>query len=126
VRVLGSAKLVAFIPSLDLGKARPFYEEQLGLRLVSEDSFALVFDANGTTVRVAKVSELRPAQYTILGWEVSNVDYVVQELQKKGISLEKYNLPQQDGRGIWTAPSGAKVAWFKDPDGNVLSVSQLK
>jgi catechol 2,3-dioxygenase-like lactoylglutathione lyase family enzyme len=122
--MLGLKNMVAFVPTRDSKKARSFYEGMLGLRFVSEDPFALVLEANGIMVRVAKVPEFKPQQFTILGWQVSDIEEAVSGLQKKGVQFEKYRIDGQDDRGIWTAPGGAKVAWFKDPDGNVLSVSQ--
>ena len=122
--MLGSKKIMAFVPTRNSKKARSFYEGVLGLRFVSEDPFALVLEANGITVRVAKVPEYKPQQFTILGWQVSDIEEAVSGLQKKGVQFEKYGMDGQDDRGIWTAPGGAKVAWFKDPDGNILSVSQ--
>jgi catechol 2,3-dioxygenase-like lactoylglutathione lyase family enzyme len=122
--MLGSKKIMAFVPTRDSNKARSFYEGVLGLRFVSEDPFALVLEANGILVRVAKVPEFKPQQFTILGWQVSDIEEAVSGLQKKGVHFEKYGFDGQDDCGIWTAPGGARVAWFKDPDGNVLSVSQ--
>jgi len=122
--MLGSTRIMAFIPTRDATKARAFYEGLLGLRLVSEDQFALVLDANGIMVRVTKVPEFKPQQFTILGWAVPNVEQAVSGLQERGVNFERYGFEGQDDRGIWAAPGGAKVAWFKDPDGNVLSVSQ--
>jgi catechol 2,3-dioxygenase-like lactoylglutathione lyase family enzyme len=122
--MLGSKKLVAFVPTRDSKKAKSFYVGTLGLRFVSEDPFALVLEANGIMLRVAKVPEYKPQQFTVLGWEVPDIDDAVSQLQKKGVRFEIYGFEGQDDHGIWTAPGGAKVAWFKDPDGNVLSVSQ--
>jgi catechol 2,3-dioxygenase-like lactoylglutathione lyase family enzyme len=122
--MLSSEKLVAFVPTRDQKQARAFYEGVLGLTFISEDSFALVLDANGTKIRVANAPEFKPAQFTILGWMVSDIETTVTELQTKGIAFEKFGLNGQDERGIWSAPGGDKVAWFKDPDGNILSVSQ--
>jgi catechol 2,3-dioxygenase-like lactoylglutathione lyase family enzyme len=122
--MLSSEKLVAFVPTKDQKQARAFYEGVLGLTFVSEDTFALVLDANGTKIRVANAPEFKPAQFTILGWMVSDIETTVTELQAKGIVFEKFGLKDQDERGIWSAPGGDKVAWFKDPDGNILSVSQ--
>lgn len=126
--MLGTADVVAFVPTRNPQSARAFYERVLGLRFVSEDPFALVFDANGVTVRVADVSGVRdftPAPFTILGWNVPNVEVTVRDLQVKGVAFERFPGMPQSETGIWTSPSGAKVAWFKDPDGNVLSVTQL-
>jgi catechol 2,3-dioxygenase-like lactoylglutathione lyase family enzyme len=122
--LLGSINIVAFVPTTDAGKARAFYEGVLGLRFVKDDGFAMVLDANGIMIRVAKVPDLKPAQFTILGWQVSDIEKVVRELQGKGVHCEIFGFFKQDELGIWTAPTGDKVAWFKDPDGNVLSVSQ--
>jgi hypothetical protein len=96
----------------------------LGLRFVKDDGFALVMDANGIMVRVAKAPEFKPATFTILGWQVSDIEKVVRSLQKRGVQFEIFGFFKQDELGIWTAPTGDKVAWFKDPDGNVLSVSE--
>ena len=123
--MLGSINIVAFVPTKDAEKARAFYEGVLGLRFVKDDGFALVLDANGIMVRVAKVPPpFTPAQFTILGWQVTEIEKVVAGLQGKGVQFERYGFLEQDKLGIWTTPTGEKVAWFKDPDGNVLSVSQ--
>jgi catechol 2,3-dioxygenase-like lactoylglutathione lyase family enzyme len=122
--MLGSMNIVAFVPTRDSEKARSFYEGVLGLRFVKDDGFAMVLDANGTMIRVAKVPEFTPAQFTILGWKVSGIEKVAAALREKGVHFERFAFLEQDGLGIWTAPGGDKVAWFKDPDGNVLSVSE--
>jgi catechol 2,3-dioxygenase-like lactoylglutathione lyase family enzyme len=122
--MLGAINIVAFVPTRDSGKARSFYEGVLGLRFVKDDGFALVLDANGIMIRVAKAPEFKPAPFTILGWQVSGIEKVVAALQEKRVHFEIFGFLEQDKLGIWTAPSGDKVAWFKDPDGNVLSVSQ--
>jgi len=119
------SKIIAFVPTKDAKKARAFYEGLLGLRFVSEDQFALVMDAKGIMVRVALVPEFQPQQFTIAGWEVSDIKREVTSLQGKGVRFEKYGMKGQDEQGIWSSPSGAKVAWFKDPDGNVLSLTQF-
>jgi catechol 2,3-dioxygenase-like lactoylglutathione lyase family enzyme len=123
--MLGSTKIIAFVPTTDSATARAFYEGILGLRFVTDDGFALVLDANGIMIRVAKVpTPFTPAPFTILGWHVSGIEKVVAELTAKGVHFEIFGFFKQDPLGIWTAPTGDKVAWFKDPDGNVLSVSQ--
>jgi catechol 2,3-dioxygenase-like lactoylglutathione lyase family enzyme len=122
--MLGTTNIVAFVPTRDAEKARAFYEGVLGLRFVKDDGFAMVLDANGIMIRVVKLKELVPVQFTILGWQVSDIEDVVRSLQKKGVHFEIFGFFKQDELGIWTAPTGDKVAWFKDPDGNVLSVSQ--
>jgi catechol 2,3-dioxygenase-like lactoylglutathione lyase family enzyme len=121
--MLGSQNIVAFVPTRDAKKAREFYEGVLGLPVLGEDGFALVLNANGIMVRVAKVPEYKPYPFTILGWEIADIEKTVTELTQKGVRFENFQLPGQDERGIWNAP-GARVAWFKDPDGNLLSVSQ--
>ena len=122
--MLGTNDIVAFLPTTDYQKARDFFEGILGLRFVSQDNFALVLDANGTMLRVSKVPQHNPAPYTILGWKVKEIEKTVEALAKRGVQFERYGFVEQDQRGIWTAPGGDKVAWFKDPDGNVLSVSE--
>ena len=125
--MLGSMDIIAFVPTRDRKKARPFYEKTLGLSFVSDDQFALVFEANGVLVRVVDVSSVagfEPAPFTILGWSVGDIGKIVKGLGKKGIKFERFPGMQQDLLGVWSSPSGAKVAWFKDPDGNVLSVTE--
>jgi len=122
--MLGSTNIVAFVPITDSNKSRAFYEGVLGLRFVKDDGFALVFEANGITIRAAKMKEVKPAKFTILGWQVSEIENVVRALGGKGVQFEIFGFFKQDELGIWTAPTGDKVAWFKDPDGNILSVSQ--
>ena len=123
--MLNKFNIVAFVPIKDAAKAQTFYQETLGLRFVKDDGFALLFDANGIMVRMAKVpGEFKPAHFTILGWEVSDIEKAVTSLQEKGVKFERIGYFEQDELGIWTAHTGDKVAWFKDPDGNTLSVSQ--
>jgi catechol 2,3-dioxygenase-like lactoylglutathione lyase family enzyme len=122
--MLGSTNIIAFVPTRDAQKARAFYEGVLGLRFIKDDGFALVLDANGVMIRVAKAPEFTPAQFTILGWQVSDIETAVRRLHEKGVHFEIFGFFKQDELGIWTAPTGDKVAWFKDPDGNILSVSQ--
>jgi catechol 2,3-dioxygenase-like lactoylglutathione lyase family enzyme len=125
--MLGSADLIAFVPTRDPAKARKFYTEVLGLDFMSEDPFALVFNSRGTTLRIANVSEVKgfkPAPFTIVGWQVTNVGDTAGDLVKKGVRFERFPGMDQDAQGIWKSPSGAQVAWFKDPDGNILSITQ--
>jgi catechol 2,3-dioxygenase-like lactoylglutathione lyase family enzyme len=121
--MLGLLNIVAFVPTTDTQKARAFYESVLGLRFVKDDGFALVFDANGIMVRVAK-AQFTPVPFTILGWQVTRIEETVKGLRAKGVHFERFGFLEQDELAIWTAPTGDKVAWFKDPDGNMLSVSQ--
>jgi catechol 2,3-dioxygenase-like lactoylglutathione lyase family enzyme len=125
--MLASEEVVAFVPTRDPARARDFYETKLGLDLVSEDGFALVFDANGTDIRVvnvASVENFAPAPFTVLGWHVSDIEAVVRKLNAAGVEMQRYEGMDQDTLRIWASPSGARVAWFLDPDRNVLSVSQ--
>lgn len=123
--MLDTMNIVAFVPTTDFDKARSFYEGVLGLHFVNNDGFAMVLDANGIMVRVSKVQpDFQPLPFTILGWQVTGIEDVVAALQTRGVNFERFGFFEQDALGIWTAPSGDKVAWFKDPDGNVLSVSQ--
>ena len=123
--VLGSHKIMAFVATRDPERAKAFYRDTLGLQMVTEQlPFALVFDAHGTMLRVTIVREIVVAPYTVLGWEVPDIAATVKELAAAGVKLERYPGMPQDELGIWTAPGGNKVAWFKDPEGNVLSVAQ--
>ena len=122
--MLHSHDLVAFVATTNPPRAKEFFAKTLGLRLVSEDSFALVFDAAGTMLRVATVSELQPAGYTVLGWMVPDIKAAVRALEDRGVEFRRYEWMSQDEHGIWTAPGGAQVAWFGDPDGNTLSLTQ--
>jgi catechol 2,3-dioxygenase-like lactoylglutathione lyase family enzyme len=124
--LLESASIMAFSATTDAERAKVFYRDQLGLKLVSEEQYALVFDAGGTMLRVQRVKEVREAQYTTLGWNVPDIAAMVEQLAKAGVKFEQYGLPGQDEKGIWTPPGSAtKVAWFKDPDGNILSLTQF-
>jgi catechol 2,3-dioxygenase-like lactoylglutathione lyase family enzyme len=122
--MLGSSDLVAFTASADLPRARAFYQGVLGLPLVEQDDFACVFDANGTMLRVTAVREVSPAGYTVLGWRVADIGAAVAGLSARGVAFSRFDGMDQDDNGIWTTPGGAKVAWFTDPDGNVLSLTQ--
>jgi catechol 2,3-dioxygenase-like lactoylglutathione lyase family enzyme len=122
--MLGAANIVAFVPITDGAKAREFYEGKLGVRFIKEDGFAVVFESNGTRVRAVKMKEVKPSHFTILGWEVKPIEQAVMSLRDRGVHFETFGLFKQDELGIWTAPSGDKVAWFKDPDGNILSISE--
>jgi catechol 2,3-dioxygenase-like lactoylglutathione lyase family enzyme len=117
-------KIMPFVGTLNVEAARSFYGGKLGLTLVEESPYALVFDANGTTLRVTMVRELKPAGFTVLGWEVPDIAEAVGVLKAAGIELKRYPGVVQDERGVWSAPGGAKVAWFEDPEGNILSVRQ--
>ncbi len=123
--MLDREKLVAFVPIRDAERARSFYGDTLGLRLLSEDRFALVFDANGVPVRATLVGDFQPQRFTVLGWEVADAAATARKLSAAGVRFERFPGMEQDELGLWSAPSGARVAWFCDPDGNVLSVTQM-
>jgi catechol 2,3-dioxygenase-like lactoylglutathione lyase family enzyme len=122
--MLAASAIVAFVATSNPSRAKAFYRDVLGLLLISEDEFALVFDANGTMLRVAIVGEVVAVPYTVLGWQVGDIAATVRGLAAKGVTFERYPWMEQDAAGIWSTPSGAKVVWFKDRDGNLLSVSE--
>jgi catechol 2,3-dioxygenase-like lactoylglutathione lyase family enzyme len=123
--VLNESKIIGFVATSNPTKARLFYEKALGLTFVSGDQFALVFEANGTMLRVQKVDQVNPGKYTALGWEVDDIRREIDALSKRGVTFARYEGLNQDERGIWTAPSKAKIAWFTDPDGNILSLTEF-
>jgi len=122
---LSEQSIIGFVATSDADRAKKFYRDTLGLRLESEEMpFALVFDAHGTMLRVTIVKKVSPAGYTVLGWQVPNISAAAKTLQEAGVRFERYQGMEQDELGIWSSPGGGKVAWFKDPDGNTLSISQ--
>ena len=121
--MLANATPVAFVSTSDPERARAFYRDTLGLPLLSEDGFALVFELGATTLRVTTVDSLRPQPFTVLGWHVDDAGAAVRALAGAGVAFERYDGMEQDDLGVWTAPSGTRIAWFRDPDGNLLSVS---
>jgi catechol 2,3-dioxygenase-like lactoylglutathione lyase family enzyme len=122
--MLATNKMIGFVITKDSKQARKFYEETLGFKYVSQDKFALVMKTDENMIRISEVKDAVPAQHTILGWEVTQIERLAVYLKERGVSFEKYPWMEHNELGIWTAPSGDKVAWFKDPDGNVLSISQ--
>jgi len=122
--MLSDKNLKAFVPTTNPKKAKLFYQNTLGLKLISEDDYALEFDANGTPLRVTIVPSLTPHPFTVLGWNVDDIVSMIKQLNNKKVIFEQYEFLEQDKLGIWTSPSGTKVAWFKDPDGNILSLSE--
>jgi catechol 2,3-dioxygenase-like lactoylglutathione lyase family enzyme len=116
--------LIGFVSTTDPGRARQFYGEVLGLELRSESPFALVFDANGTMLRVTRADELVIAPYTVLGWRVADIAQTVGGLNGRGVAFLRFEGMSQDALGVWTTPGGDRVAWFKDPDGNTLALFQ--
>ncbi len=123
--MLSTGRIAAFIASAQPERAKQFYRDTLGLRLVSDDNFAVVFDCAGVQLRIQKVETFRPHTFTALGWQVPRIRRSVSALAARGVIFERYGFMEQDELGIWQAPSGAKVAWFKDPDGNLLSVTEM-
>lgn len=119
-----SPRAIAFVATSLPDRALPFYRDVLGLRLVDDTPFAFVFDAFGTTLRVQKASEVVRAPYTAFGLDVDDLDEAVRALAAQGVAAVRYPHFVQDALGIWTAPGGARVFWFHDPDGNLLSLSQ--
>lgn len=124
--MLASSKIVGFVPTKDSASARSFYEGKMGFQFVSDDMFVLVMRAGETMIRIAKAKDFTPAPYTVLGWEVSNIEQVVAWLQKRGVPLRSTPSFRIRSWESGRCPTATKVAWFKDPDGNVLSVSQHK
>ncbi len=121
---LEKSSICAFVATANAGASRHFYENALGLTFISDEEYALVFEANGTTLRIQKVAEVVPKQYTSLGWHVADITAAVTSLAANGVKFERYDFMQPDELGIVTFPEGARVAWFKDPDGNLLSLDQ--
>ena len=122
--MLGNSSLIAFVPTRDAARSRMFYEDTLGLRFVSDDSFAVVMDANGTMIRIVRLGEFTPAPYTIVGWQVEDIHQTIAAMSGKDIEFKRYPYFEQSEDGVWSAPDGAQVAWFSDPDGNTLSISE--
>jgi len=123
--MLANQTIKAFVPTTKPAEAKVFYRDVLGLTLLSEDPYALEFNSNGTLLRVITVPELTPHQFTTVGWNVDDIEATIRALNAKGVHCEKYSFMEQDELGIWMFPGGAKVAWFKDVDGNVLSLTEI-
>jgi catechol 2,3-dioxygenase-like lactoylglutathione lyase family enzyme len=123
--MLDNSEVIAFAAATDLDRAREFYEGILGLALVDQNPYACVFDVRGTMLRVTAVTEVGAPGYTVLGWRVGDIDSVVAGLRAKGVSFTRYDGMGQDDNGIWTTPNGDRIAWFSDPDGNTLSLTEF-
>src|SRR6516162_4219882 len=123
--MLGDYDVIAFTQTVQPEKAKAFYRDILGLKLVEDSSFALVFRAGSTMLRIQKVPELTPLPFTVLGWNVPDIRATLVNLSSKGVKFERYDGMPQDDAGIWVTRSGAGVCWFKDPDGNTLSLTQF-
>ena len=122
--MLAAMNMVGFLLTTDYDQARAFYEGNLGFEFVSLDQFALVMRTSKNMIRIVKVPTFTPLRSTVLGWQVDDLEAIVASLAARGVAFEKYPFVQDQERGIWTTPTGDKLAWFKDPDGNVLSLSQ--
>ncbi|MGB7817501.1 MAG: VOC family protein [Ornithinibacter sp.] len=120
--MLGHAKQVGFVGVSDLDAAQTFYGGALGLDLVDARPFALVHDTPDSQLRITAVARVSAAPYTVLGWVVADLESEVDRLAAAGVTFTRYDGVVQDDRGIWTAPDGARIAWFHDPDGNTLSL----
>lgn len=123
--MLDRSALIAFVGVSDLDRARHFYGETLGLPIAEESPFAVVADANGTMLRLTAVEQPAAAPYTVLGWHVADIASMIDRLTARGVLFTSYEGMVQDERGVWTAPGGAKIAWFLDPDGNNLSLTEF-
>jgi catechol 2,3-dioxygenase-like lactoylglutathione lyase family enzyme len=119
---LATARITSFVGVSDLDAAELFYGDVLGLPLRDARPFALVADTGVTQLRITAVEAVRAAPYSVLGWQVEDIEGTVDELVAKGVQFTRYDGMEQDDRGLWTAPSGARIAWFRDPDGNNLSL----
>jgi predicted enzyme related to lactoylglutathione lyase len=120
-----TAANLGFVSSSDVARAKEFYRDVLELRVISETSFALVLDAHGTMLRITIVERVQPAPYTVLGWEVANITQAVERLASRGVEFLRYEGMTQDEQGIWDSPSGSRIAWFRDPERNILSLTQF-
>ena len=123
--MLDTADLIAFAAATDLDRARVFYEQVLGLPVTEQTDLACVFDANGTMLRVTAVPEVARAGYTVLGWRVADITAAARELSARGVTFLRFDGMDQDADGVWTSPGGGRIAWFADPDGNMLSHTQF-
>jgi len=121
--MLSLHRIKAFVSTTNPDKAREFYKDKLGLKLLSEDSFGMEFEAAGAHIRISVVEKLIPQPFTVLGWDTDDIISTISMMSEKGISFERYTFIEQDDSGIWTSPGGTRVAWFRDPDGNILSIS---
>lgn len=123
--MLAGMDVMAFVPVSNFEEAKAFYGDVLGLEIVDETLFAIALNVNSASVRLTLVDDFEPQPFTILGWRVTDIARSVIELADAGVSFDRFEGMTQDMIGIWTAPDGAKVAWFRDPDGNILSLTQF-
>jgi catechol 2,3-dioxygenase-like lactoylglutathione lyase family enzyme len=123
--VFATNDLIAFAATTDLTRAQAFYEATLGLPVIDENAYACVFDAHGTMLRITAVAEVAHPGYTVLGWRVTDISETIAHLESRGVVFARYEGMEQDAQGVWTSPNGDRIAWFTDPDGNVLSLTEL-
>lgn len=124
--MLATSQVIAFAPTTNLARARSFYEATLGLSVVDENAYAVVFDAHGTMLRITAVAEVAHPGYTVLGWRVTDMSEAVRGLESLGVVFARYDGMEQDVHGVWTTPNGDRIAWFADPEGNVLSLTEFR
>ncbi|MEZ5995346.1 MAG: VOC family protein [Hyphomonadaceae bacterium] len=122
--MLGSAKITALVGTANPDAAKAFYAGALGLKFVTDDTYAMIFEGKNARLRVSRVPAVAPAQYAVLAFDVSDIEQAAEGLAAKGVTFARFPFFVQDARGIWTAPDGTKVAWFHDPDMNLLSIVQ--
>jgi len=125
VQMLETCDVIAFASTTDILRAREFYEGRLGLRVIEVNAYACVFDAHGTMLRITAAAEVAHPGYTVLGWRVADIDDAITRLTSGGVVFTRYESMDQDARGVWTTPNGDQIAWFTDPDGNVLSLTEF-
>lgn len=123
--MLATSDVIAFASTTDLARAGTFYQDVLGLRVVNQNAYACVLDANGTMLRITAVAEVAHPGYTVLGWRVADIAQSVAELESRGVVFVRYDGMEQDDLGVWTTPSGDHIAWFRDPDDNVPSLTEV-
>lgn len=123
--MLATSDVIAFVSTADLARARAFYEAVLGLPVMDENPYACVCDAHGTMLRITAVAEVPHPGHTVLGWRVTDIGETVAQLESRGVEFARYDGVEQDAHGVWTTPSGDRVAWFTDPDGNLLSLTEF-
>jgi catechol 2,3-dioxygenase-like lactoylglutathione lyase family enzyme len=123
--MLGQSEIIAFVATRKPEESKRFYGSVLGLKFISDEEHAMVFDANGTMVRIQKAPEVTPPRYTVLGWRVSDIRSIMKELAAKGVQFERYSFLPQDETGVWNPGGKTKICWFKDPDGNTLSLTEF-
>jgi catechol 2,3-dioxygenase-like lactoylglutathione lyase family enzyme len=122
---LKDSKMVGFLATSSPDISKLFYDEILDLTLIEETPFALVFESVNAVIRIQKTEEVFPPPYTTIGWEVENIEFTARALSESGVQFERYEGMNQDYLGVWDVPNGSKVAWFKDPDGNLLSITEV-